>query len=88
MLSYDAIMHRVANHRAFVSGARGGSLGVIWYKLATKTVEPLPLAPQPATAAEDQEMVPRSAIFLAGLLLLTGWIAARRRSQFKYSDAE
>ncbi len=42
-LNYDAILHRVANHRARVTDATGRPIGTIRYSLATKRANPLPL---------------------------------------------
>lgn len=49
-LAYDAVIHRIANHRAIVRKEDGTIMGVIRYSLADKKVAPLPLAGLSETA--------------------------------------
>jgi hypothetical protein len=46
-LSYDAVIHRIVNHRALVSGEVGEPVGTIQYSLANKRANTVRIAPEP-----------------------------------------
>lgn len=60
-LDYDGIMHRVANHRAFIQNAAGAEIGVVGYNLARKDTNLVALAPSPRSAAADAGSPSRTA---------------------------
>jgi len=48
-LAYDAILHRIANHRALVRDHRGRPIGTIRYSLASRRASPLALPNGPSS---------------------------------------
>lgn len=49
-LAYDAVLHRVANHRALVTDSSGRSIGTVRYRLRTKSATPIGLPAADAVA--------------------------------------
>ena len=82
-LTYDAIMHRVGNHRAFVASDAGETIGIIRFNLAEAGTNPvdIPAVPsaKPATVADRQEKAPFWLWAAIGIALIGGGILGLRR---------
>lgn len=81
-LTYDAIMHRIANHRAFVASDVGEPIGIIRFNLAEAGTNPVDIpavsSAQPATVAERHEKAPVWLWAAIGIALMGGGILGLR----------